>query len=92
MSYVGEHTWIGDLGRLMVALSFVWATFSSVAYALHLRRPQSHWLATARWSFRLHALAVVGIVAVLVQGVLMGRLLKIFPVQKLVIMGLVSSV
>ena len=38
------------------------------------------------------SLAVVGIVAVLVQGVLMGRLLKIFPVQKLVIMGLVSSV
>jgi len=38
------------------------------------------------------SLAVVGIVAVLVQGVLMGRLLKLFPVQKLVIMGLVSSV
>ena len=37
------------------------------------------------------SLAVVGIVAVLVQGVLMGRLLKLFPVQKLVIMGLVSS-
>jgi DHA1 family tetracycline resistance protein-like MFS transporter len=37
------------------------------------------------------SLAVVGIVAVLVQGVLMGRLLKIFPVQKLLIMGLVSS-
>ena len=35
--------------------------------------------------------AVVGMVAVLVQGVLMGRLLKLFPVQKLVIMGLVSS-
>ncbi len=65
MSYVGEHTWAADLGRLMVALSFVWATFSSVAYALHLRQPKSHWLATARWSFRLHALAVVGIVSVL---------------------------
>ena len=37
------------------------------------------------------SLAVVGMVAVLVQGVLMGRLLKLFPVQKLVIMGLVSS-
>ena len=37
------------------------------------------------------SLAVVGIVAVLVQGVLMGRLLKLFPVQKLPIMGLVSS-
>ena len=37
------------------------------------------------------SLAVVGMVAVLVQGVFMGRLLKLFPVQKLVIMGLVSS-
>ena len=37
------------------------------------------------------SLAVVGIVAVLVQGVLMGRLLKLIAVQKLVIMGLVSS-
>jgi len=34
----------------------------------------------------------VGIVAVLVQGVLMGRLLKRFVPQKLAIMGLVSSV
>jgi len=38
------------------------------------------------------SLAVVGIVAVLVQGVLMGRLLKRFSPQKLAIWGLVSSV
>jgi MFS transporter, DHA1 family, tetracycline resistance protein len=37
------------------------------------------------------SLAVVGIVSVIVQGFLMGRLLKIFTAQKLVIMGLVSS-
>lgn len=37
------------------------------------------------------SLAAVGIVAVLVQGVLMGRLLKHVAVQKLLIMGLVSS-
>ena len=37
------------------------------------------------------SLAVVGIVAVLVQGVLMGRLLKRFSPQKLAIMGLISS-
>jgi DHA1 family tetracycline resistance protein-like MFS transporter len=37
------------------------------------------------------SLAVVGIVAVLVQGLLMGRLLKRFAVHKLVIMGLLSS-
>lgn len=38
------------------------------------------------------SLAVVGIVAVLVQGVLMGRLLKRYVPPKLAIMGLVSSV
>jgi DHA1 family tetracycline resistance protein-like MFS transporter len=38
------------------------------------------------------SLAVVGIVAVLVQGVLMGRLLKRYAPPKLAIMGLISSV
>eukprot|EP01034_Spumella_vulgaris_P035913 gene35912-44284_t len=38
------------------------------------------------------SLAVVGIVAVLVQGVLMGHLLKRYAPPKLAIMGLVSSV
>jgi len=38
------------------------------------------------------SLAAVGIVAVLVQGVLLGRLLKRFAPQKLAIWGLVSSV
>jgi DHA1 family tetracycline resistance protein-like MFS transporter len=38
------------------------------------------------------SLAVVGVVSVLVQGVLMGRLLKRFAPQRLAIMGLVSSV
>jgi MFS transporter, DHA1 family, tetracycline resistance protein len=38
------------------------------------------------------SLAAVGIVAVLVQGVLMGRLLKRFAPQKLAILGLISSV
>ena len=38
------------------------------------------------------SLATVGVVSVLVQGVLMGRLLKWFPPQRLAIMGLVSSV
>jgi MFS transporter, DHA1 family, tetracycline resistance protein len=37
------------------------------------------------------SLAVVGIVGVLVQGVFLGRLLKTFGPQKLVIIGLISS-
>lgn len=38
------------------------------------------------------SLAVVGVVSVLVQGVLMGRLIKRFGPQRLAIMGLISSV
>ncbi|MEY3124321.1 MAG: hypothetical protein RLZZ573_841 [Pseudomonadota bacterium] len=37
------------------------------------------------------ALAAVGIVSVAVQGFFMGRLLKIFPPQRLAVMGLISS-
>ena len=37
------------------------------------------------------SLAVVGIMSVLVQGVLLGRLLKVFPAQRLAVMGLISS-
>lgn len=65
MSYVGEHAWAGDLGRLFVALAFVFALLSAWAYALHVRKPDGTWLPTARWSFRLHAISVLGIVAVL---------------------------
>ncbi len=37
------------------------------------------------------SLAVVGVVSVLVQGVLLGRLLKRFPPQRLAVLGLLSS-
>jgi MFS transporter, DHA1 family, tetracycline resistance protein len=37
------------------------------------------------------SLAMVGVVSVIVQGFLMGRLLKIFSAKKLVVIGLVSS-
>ena len=37
-------------------------------------------------------LAVVGVVSVVVQGLLMGRLLKRFSAQRLVVIGLVSSI
>ena len=38
------------------------------------------------------SLAAVGVMSVLVQGFLLGRLLKIFPPQRLAVIGLISSV
>ena len=66
-------------GLAQFVLYTVWVLYNSFKFGWG---PQEN-----GWS-----LAVVGIVAVLVQGVLMGRLLKRFVPQKLAIMGLVSSV
>ncbi|WP_233251979.1 MFS transporter [Limnohabitans sp. Jir72] len=66
-------------GLAQFVLYTVWVLYNSFKFGWG---PQEN-----GWS-----LAVVGIVAVLVQGVLMGRLLKRFAPQKLAIMGLVSSV
>jgi MFS transporter, DHA1 family, tetracycline resistance protein len=65
-------------GQAQFVLYTVWVLYNSFKFGWGPR--ENGW-----------SLAVVGIVAVLVQGVLMGRLLKRFTVQKLVIMGLVSS-
>jgi len=66
-------------GLAQFVLYTVWVLYNSFKFGWG---PQEN-----GWS-----LAVVGIVAVLVQGVLMGRLLKRFAPQQLAIMGLVSSV
>ncbi|MEK7346547.1 MAG: MFS transporter [Pseudomonadota bacterium] len=65
-------------GLAQFVLYTVWVLYNSFKFGWG---PQEN-----GWS-----LAAVGIVAVLVQGVLMGRLLKHFAVHKLLIMGLVSS-
>jgi MFS transporter, DHA1 family, tetracycline resistance protein len=65
-------------GLAQFVLYTVWVLYNSFKFGWG---PQEN-----GWS-----LAVVGIVAVLVQGVLMGRLLKHIAVHKLVVMGLVSS-
>jgi len=65
-------------GLAQFVLYTVWVLYNSFKFGWG---PQEN-----GWS-----LAVVGIVAVLVQGVLMGYLLKRIAVPKLVIMGLVSS-
>jgi DHA1 family tetracycline resistance protein-like MFS transporter len=66
-------------GLAQFVLYTVWVLYNSFKFGWG---PQEN-----GWS-----MAVVGIVAVLVQGVLMGHLLKRMAVQTLLIMGLVSSV
>ncbi len=59
IDYIGEHLWAGKLGNAFVVLSFVAALISCISFFLSFKNKA--YLTFARLSFKLHALAVVGI-------------------------------
>ncbi len=64
------HTTIGQIGHFLVILSFVTALVSTVAYlkaslATAEQPDTADWLRLARWSFRVHGLAVLGVAVTL---------------------------
>lgn len=65
ISYVGEHLFPGQLGRFFVVLAFVSSLFSAVSwYFSTLGKPDSSsWKNLARIAFRIHSVAVIGIIA-----------------------------
>lgn len=63
--YEGERLWVGNLGYFFVALSFVAALFSSIAYFISLRTQNAAWKSAGKWSFFLHSAGVIGIVGTL---------------------------
>lgn len=65
MEYIGEHAWAGQLGHTLTILSFVGALLATAAYLLATERRDDAWRRLGRVGFRLHAVAVLGIVAVL---------------------------
>src|SRR4051812_47050998 len=67
MQYIGEHLWIGKVGNVFVILSFVFALLASISYFFASRENDEalSWKRIARISFRIHGLAVIGIVATL---------------------------
>ena len=64
MEYIGEHIGIGKVGNLFVILSFVFAAIASLSYFFAARDNDDSpsWKKIARISFRIHGLAVLGIV------------------------------
>jgi cytochrome c-type biogenesis protein CcmF len=67
MEYIGEHLWIGKIGNVFVILSFVFALVASLSYFFAARENEETlaWKKLARIAFRIHGIAVFGIVATL---------------------------
>ncbi len=62
MEYIGEHTLLGNLGKLAVVVAFVAALVAAIANFIHTRNKDEQWLSLARIAFRVHGVAVLGIV------------------------------
>ncbi|MBK8614203.1 MAG: hypothetical protein IPN85_12165 [Flavobacteriales bacterium] len=65
IAYLGEHAWAGTLGHLFASLSFAAALLSLVAYFLASRKDDATWTGLGRAGFRVHTLAVLGIIGLL---------------------------
>lgn len=64
-TYYGEHTLAGVLGHGLALASFGGALLALVSYFLFTRSNDAGWRSLGRIGFRLHAVAVVGIVVTL---------------------------
>lgn len=69
IQYVGENLLPGNLGQLLVIIAFGTALLSTIAYYFSTNNTNelesNSWKNIARWSFRIHSVALVGIVAAL---------------------------
>jgi cytochrome c-type biogenesis protein CcmF len=66
IQYLNEHLLPGQLGNFLVILSFVSAIFSGYTYYLATKHPEAKsYLRLGRWSFTVHAVAVIGIIGTL---------------------------
>ena len=65
IQYLNEHLWPGMLGHFFTALAFASAVVAAIAYFFNEKENQPTWLSLARTSFRIHALSVLGIIAMM---------------------------
>ena len=69
MQYIGEHLLPGQLGHLLVVLSFVAALLASISFFLATQRrdtaQEKSWRNLGRYAYLLHGLATIGIIGTL---------------------------
>lgn len=65
IEFIGEHLFVGNLGKFFVALSLVASLLGVIAYFMASKNETDDnalsWKKMARWSFVVHAVAVFGI-------------------------------
>ncbi|SMO65875.1 heme lyase CcmF/NrfE family subunit [Solitalea koreensis] len=67
IQYVGEHLLPGKLGQFFIILAFGMSLLSTIAYYFQTSNDKNDlsWRQIARWSFRIHTVALIGIIAAL---------------------------
>ena len=65
IEYIGEHAWAGQLGHTLAIISLVGAILGTLGYYLGTVRNADEWIRLGRIGFRLHSVAVLGVVVTL---------------------------
>lgn len=65
INYIGERAWAGQFGHFLTILSFTGAALAAVSYFLGTQRKDAQWISLGRLGFRIHGVAVLGIVSLL---------------------------
>jgi cytochrome c-type biogenesis protein CcmF len=63
MQYIGESTWIGELGRILIILAFSTAFFSTISLLFSKENKQV--INLGKWSFVIHAISIFSVVGLL---------------------------
>lgn len=81
MKYIGEHLLIGQLGHLLVVLSFVAALYAFFAMYMSVKKREQtegqSWLVLGRWGFIIHGISTLGSIA-LVFTIMLNRYYEYF--------------
>ena len=68
IQYIGEHLWIGQLGHLLVILSFVAALFSAWSYFKAIRTNDQSWNQLGKTGFIVHGLSLFGVIGLIIYA------------------------
>lgn len=66
IQYIGEQLIWGQLGNLLIVLSFTASLFAAVAYFFSLKHQDDSWKKIGRSAFYLHSFSVISIIGLLI--------------------------